>query len=406
MPRHSKNTDESTPQRRKPIKRQRIGDTTVSIIHDKLVFALITHFPDGRRPRERYRTLAEANTAFALRTAAISRDGADVSVAADSADLRAIHEFRAAIADWPTKPSVETALRFYVEHQRLLKVAGTVQEAVDARIEDAYRRKLSKRSQNDLRLRLGRLARDFGARSLASVTAEEIQRWIQSEARHPKTMANLKLAVSSIFAPARTSGQIAHNPVASVKLPKVVSGDIGTITAAQLAAILEAAPQRSRAALAIQGLAGLRLSEVQKLDWAQVSLPHQLITVTAGKAKTASRRHVPICDSLLAWITPLHRGQGMVTESADILRNDFEKARREAGIKTWPANALRHTAASAWCCLEHDVSKVAAQLGNSPVVIHQHYRALLTHEQASAWFNVRPTSAPSTGTLLPFQVAG
>jgi integrase len=95
----------------------------------------------------------------------------------------------------------------------------------------------------------------------------------------------------------------------------------------------------------------------------------------------------------------------MVTESADILRNDFEKARREAGIKTWPANALRHTAASAWCCLEHDVSKVAAWLGNSPAVIHQHYRALLTHEQATAWFNVRPTSA-SSSTLVPFQVAG
>lgn len=404
MPRHSKTTDESTPQRRKPIKRQKIGDTTISVIHDQIFYALITHFADGRRPRERYRTLAEANTAFALKAAAISRDGADVSVAADSADLRAIHEFRAAVADWPTKPSVETALRFYVEHQRLLKVAGTVQEAVDARIEDAYRRKLSKRSQNDLRLRLGRFARDFGTRSLASVASEEIQRWIQSEAHHPKTMANLKLAVSSIFAPARTSGQISHNPVALVKLPKVVSGDIGTITAQQLAAILEAAPQRSRAALAIQGLAGIRLSEVQKLDWAQVSLNHRLITVTARGAKTASRRHVPICDSLLAWITPLHRGQGMVAESEDILRNDSAKARRAAGIKAWPANALRHTAASAWCCLEHDVSKVAAWLGNSPAVIHQHYRALLTHEQATAWFNVRPP-ASSTGTVVQFSVA-
>ena len=406
MPRHSKNTDESTPQRRKPIKRQKIGDTTISVIHDKIFYALITHFADGRRPRERYRTLAEANTAFALKAAAISRDGADVSVAADSADLRAIHEFRAAVADWPTRPSVETALRFYVEHQRLLKIAGTVQEAADARIEDAYRRKLSKRSQNDLRLRLGRFARDFGTRSLASVTTTEIQHWIQSEAHHPKTMENLKLAISSIFAPARTSGQIANNPVASVKLPKVISGEPPTITAAQLAAILEAAPQRSRAALAFQALAGLRLSEVQRLDWAQVSLTHRLITITAGGAKTASRRHVPVCDSLLAWITPLHRGQGMVAESEDILRNDSEKARREAGIKAWPHNALRHTCASAWCCIEHDVSKVASWLGNSPTIIHQNYRALLTHDEAADWVNVRPTSSPSTGTVVPFSVAG
>ena len=404
MPAPSK-TSTNAPQRRKPIKRQKVGDVTISIIRDGNALALITHFPDGRRTRERYRTPAEANTAFALRTAAIGRDGAAVSVAADSADLRAIHEFRAAVADWPTKPSVETALRFYVEHQRLLNVAGTVQEAVDARIEDAHRRKLSKRSQNDLRLRLGRFARDFGSRSLAGITTGEIQRWIHSEAAHPKTMANLRLAISSIFCPAHTSGQILQNPVSAVKLPKVVSGEPPTITAAQLAAILEAAPERSRAALAIQAMSGLRLCEVQRLDWAQVSLAHQLITVTARGAKTASRRHVPICDSLLAWIAPLHRGQGMVAESEDILRNDSERARRKAGIKTWPANALRHTAASAWCILEHDVSKVAAWLGNSPAVVHKHYRALLTAEQATAWFAVRPTST-SSSTLVPFSVAG
>jgi len=379
---------------------------TISIIKDGAALALITHYADGRRTRERYRTPAEANTAFALKTAAVGRDGVEVARAAESGDLRAIHEFRNATADWPTKPSVETALRFYVEHQRSLKVAGTVQEACDARIEDAHRRKLSKRSQNDLRLRLGRFARDFGSRSLAGITTAEIQRWIHSEATHPKTMANLRLAISSIFAPARESGQIPHNPVSAVKLPKVVSGEPTTITASQLAAILESAPERSRAAIAIQALSGLRLSEVQRLDWAQVSLTHRLITVSADRTKTASRRHVPVCDSLLAWITPLHRGQGMVAESEDILRNDSEKARREAGIKTWPANALRHTCASAWCCLEHDVSKVAAWLGNSPTIIHQNYRALLTHEQAADWFAVRPSSSPSTGTVLPFSVAG
>ena len=213
------------------------------------------------------------------------------------------------------------------------------------------------------------------------------------------------MAISSIFAPAHTSGQIPHNPVSAVKLPKVVSGEPTTVTASQLAALLEAAPERSRAAIAIQALSGLRLSEVQRLDWGQVSLTHRLITVGADRTKTASRRHVPVCDSLLAWITPLHRGQGMVAESEDILRNDSEKARREAGIKVWPANAMRHTCASAWCSLEHDVSKVAAWLGNSPTIIHQNYRALLTHEQASAWFAVRPTSS-STGTVLPFSVAG
>ena len=140
MPTPSKTKTEA-PQRRKPIKRQKIGATTLSVIRDGAAFMVITHHPNGRRVRERHATLAEANTAFALKTAAVGRDGVEVAGAAESGDLRAIHEFRNATADWPTKPSVETALRAYVESQRLLKVSGTVQEAVDERIEDAHRRR-------------------------------------------------------------------------------------------------------------------------------------------------------------------------------------------------------------------------------------------------------------------------
>lgn len=404
MPDHSKAPDKA-PKRRQPIKRQKIGDTTLSVIRDGAAFMLITHFPDGRRTRERYRTPAEANTAFALKTAAVGRDGVEVAGAAESGDLRAIHEFRAAVADWPTKPSVETALRFYVEHQRLLKVAGTVQEAVDSRIEDAYRRQLSERSQTDLRLRLGRFARDFGSRSLASVTTVEIQRWIYSQAKHPKTMVNLKLAISSIFCPAHTSGQIAHNPVAALKLPKIISGPPGTITAAQLAAILEVAPERSRAAIAIQGLAGLRLSEVNRLNWEDVSLTHQLITISEGAAKTAARRHVPLCPALAEWLAPLHKGTGKVSAGKNLLRDDFVKARRMAGGTKWPHNAMRHSCTSAWCAIEHDIARVAGWCGNSPTIIHRDYRALLTADEATAWFAVRPTST-SSSTLVPFSVAG
>jgi integrase len=405
VPTPSKTTTD-TPQRRQPIKRQKVGGVTISIIRDGAAFMVIAHHPSGRRTRERHATLAEASTAFALKTAAVGRDGIEVAGAAESGDLRAIHEFRAATADWPTKPSVETALRAYVESQRLLKVSGTVSEAIDARIEDAHRRKLSMSHQTDLKMRLGRFARAFGTRSLASVTTTEITSWIYSEAKHPKTMLNLRLAVSSIFAPARESGQIAHNPVPAVKLPKIISGPPGTITAAQLAALLEAAPERSRAAIVVQALAGLRLAEVNRLNWEDVSLLHQLITISEGAAKTATRRLVPICAALAEWLAPLHKGTGKVSAGKNLLRDDFVKTRRKAGCTPWPHNALRHTAASAWCAVEHDIARVAGWCGNSPTEIHRSYRALLTHEQASAWLQVRPTSSPSTGTVLPFQVAG
>ena len=218
-------------------------------------------------------------------------------------------------------------------------------------------------------------------------------------------MVNLKLAISSIFCPAHTSGQITHNPVAALKLPKIISGPPGTITAAQLAAILEVAPERSRAAIAIQGLAGLRLSEVNRLNWEDVSLTHQLITISEGAAKTAARRHVPLCPALAEWLAPLHKGTGKVSAGKNLLRDDFVKTRRKAGCTPWPHNALRDTCTSAWCEIEHDIARVASWCGNSPSIIHAHYKALLTHDEASAWFAVRPTST-SSSTLVPFSVAG
>jgi hypothetical protein len=43
-------------------------------------------------------------------------------------------------------------------------------------------------------------------------------------------------------------------------------------------------------------------------------------------------------------------------------------------------------------------------LGNSPEVIHRHYRALLTHDEAASWFVVRPDTADK-GKIVAFDAA-
>ena len=189
-----------------------------------------------------------------------------------------------------------------------------------------------------------------------------------------------------------------------MRLPKVVTAEPGTIDASQLARLLAALPERSRACVLVQALAGVRAAEAQRLEWQNISMEHRLITISAGAAKTASRRHVPISDGLLEWLRPLHQGTGPLVQNPNTLRRDLAIARRKALITDWPANALRHTCASAWCTIESDVARVAAWLGNSPVIIHQHYRALLTRDEASAWFAVRPVTH-SEGKVVPFEAA-
>jgi integrase len=404
MPRPSKTPAAAVKNRRQPIRRQRLGGVTVTIQHDGPGFMLCTHHPDGRRSRQRFLSLNEATSAFSLRVAAVARDGAASATVASAADMHAITAFLGETADWTPRPSVADALAHFIEHRRALQTSGTVAQAVADRLADADRRKLSAVHLSNLRLRLGHFAKAFGDRPLATITPEELQSWVATRGG-ARTQKNYLNTIGSIFTKHLESGALARTPAAAVRLPKAAAAEPGVIDAAQLARLLAALPERARACVLVQALAGVRAAEAQRLTWQNISMEHRLITISAGAAKTASRRHVPISEALLAWLQPLHRGTGPLVTNPNTLRRDLAIARRKALIANWPHNALRHTCASAWCTIESDVARVAAWLGNSPVVIHQHYRALLTREQASAWVNVRPDTA-TDAKVLPFQVAG
>ena len=404
MPRPSITPADTIKKRRQPIKRQRLGPVTVTVQHDGPGFMLCTHHADGKRSRQRFTTLSEAIAAFSLRVAGIARDGAAASTGASGADLHAVTSFYAQTADWTPRPSVTDALQHFIEHQRALRTGGTVASAVAERLADADRRGLSATHLSNLRLRLGHFSRDFGDRPLATITPEELTQWLAKRGG-ARTQKNFLNTIGSAFTTPLALGRIPRNPAAAVRLPKITTAEPGVIDASQLARLLNALPERSLACVAIQALAGVRAAEAQRLMWQNVSLEHRLITISSGVAKTASRRHVPVSDALLEWLQPLHRGTGPLVQKPNVLRRDLAIARRKALITNWPQNALRHTCASAWCTLEADVARVAGWLGNSPSIIHAHYKALITNEQAAAWFNVRPTSS-STGKVVAFQVAG
>jgi len=374
---------------------------TISIIRDGAAFMLITHFPDGRRTRERHASLNVATAAFQRKAAAIGRDGAEVASAVSSADARAVSDFHAAVAQWDSPPTVAEALSFFLAQKQSLATAGTVDDAVQKRKTDVLRRARSRRHQQDLENRLDRFNADFGPRPLISVTGADIEQWISSLEVAPQTQENFRRIIGSIFSDAVAAGHLARNPAAVVRLPKVIEKEPETISAQQLARLLSFTPRRSLAAVAIQALAGLRLTEVQELQWEQVSLSHKLITVCPQKTK---RRHVPITPALLEWITELHQGTGPVAQGETILRNDCGKARRKAAIDPWPSNALRHSCCSAWCTLEGDIARVASWLGNTVAMVNRHYRALKTADEAADWVNVRPDTT-TAAKVVPFSVA-
>ena len=71
-----------------------------------------------------------------------------------------------------------------------------------------------------------------------------------------------------------------------------------------------------------------------------------------------------------------------------------KRTAKEAGI-AWKRNGLRHSYASYRFAQTMDAGRVAGELGNSAVVVHRHYRELVTPKAGEEWFVMKPNGKAS-----------
>jgi integrase len=161
------------------------------------------------------------------------------------------------------------------------------------------------------------------------------------------------------------------------------------------ATLLESAEGPMRAIIALQGLAGLRLEEALRLTWENVFNIPGHIEITAQNAKTRRRRLVEICPALAAWLEPFRGMEGRVWNQTATLNGFVSAFSRLRGPLKIPSrrNGLRHGFCSFHFALHSNENLTAAQAGNSPAMIHAHYKGLATKAEAEKWFNVIPPGA-------------
>ena len=224
-----------------------------------------------------------------------------------------------------------------------------------------------------------------------------------------RTVANYRASVSTLFAFAKTRGWISRDTLEEVRevpVPRANAvAEVGVFDATQIRAILEAAPDDIRATLALGAFGMLRTEEIHRLDWRDIRPGERVIIVGADKAKTRSRRVIPILPNLALWLAALAKPEGPVDPSptSKAIVHRWRRIAASVGVK-WTHNALRHSCLTYRTAILQNPAQVAFEAGNSPHMIFKHYKALRTEAQARDWFEVAP--ATHAGVVPPMvQVA-
>ena len=286
---------------------------------------------------------------------------------------------------------VVEAASYYVQHRADRIEKRRVPVVVEELLANRKSKGKSERYVADLRARLNRFAKDFQV-DISTVTTPDVQRWLDKLKAGSQTVKNYRTTLFTLFKFAERNGYIPKrsNPVADTEPVEVNDdGPIEIYTPDELEKLLKAASEDFLPVVALPAFAGLRTGEVQRLDW--VDINGEYVHVGRDKAKTRSRRLVPIQPSLTQWLKRCRKEAGPIwTGTNDSLRDCRAECVQRSGVQ-WKNNGLRHSFVSYRLAATQNAQQVALEVGHrSADVLFQHYRELVTAEAAKAWFSIQP----------------
>lgn len=294
-------------------------------------------------------------------------------------------------------PTLLAGAKDYARRRRTIDpkpVAGVVAQLLA--VKEA--RKASPRYIADLKSRLETFAASFKV-NLHTIATPQVQAWLDKREMGAQTYTNYTRVLNLLFEFGVARGFAAENPISGVEARKVRRAAAEVYAPKELMALLANAPEDFRPCIAIGAFAGCRSAEIERLRWEAFDFAGRHLVVGADRAKTASRRVIPICDALAAWLAPYAGSKGLVWKGTHDAFYGAQQAAAEAAKVPWRQNALRHSYASYRIAQTGDAARTASECGNSVAVIHAHYRELVKPEAAQAWFNVMPTQAANVVQL-------
>jgi integrase len=295
--------------------------------------------------------------------------------------------------------SLIEAAQFYRKRHPIDLPNKNVSDAIDDYILAKTAAKRSDRHVDDLTSRLGRVKKAFTTNPLNSITESDIAMFLDGlrqkngEKMSPRSQNNFRSTIVSFFRWAKKKKYLPTDwdEVSSIEVVEDGEGDIKIFNVDDMVAIFRHAPPELIPFLSVGAFAGLRSSEICRLDWKEIGIGENgnYIEVKAATAKkTGKRRLIPIQTNLRTWLKPFRKKQGKIWPfSPYYVYRLLDDVETKAKVK-WEDNVLRHSYISYRVADIKNVPEVALESGNSPQMIFQHYREIVTQEQAKRWFSI------------------
>jgi integrase/recombinase XerD len=280
------------------------------------------------------------------------------------------------------------------------------------------------------RYTLERVCKPLHGITLADIETADIEALLTGKGPTARKMHRANLGAFWTWAAQPARGWADINVLKAIEAPRISrDNDIRILKPAEVKALLHAAEAEGPAAAvayAIAVFAGVRMAELGRLKWLAVTKEH--IEIGRDIAKKHSRRLIPVCDTLRAWIRA-YRG--------DAQDNDFivpsnwtdvsKAVRRRAGWNVrartleareeaklipklkapsrglWPTNACRHTCASVQVAIGTSLSDLTFKFGHAGghETLRAHYVSRLTKKDALSILS----TGPKNTTIATIQAA-
>ena len=399
---------------------QKIWKVNGAIIRQRGCSYQVETHHNGKRTRQTFKTAAKAED-YAKQVKAEFKSEGDMALAikgrqridalrlldafptkkAQDDAISAVRLLTTQVKDYaPSKPLMAEAVRFWLSHHPQGGSLPTLDEALESYLADKRLEKRRAATLYEISHKIGRLIKAFPDTSISDITTELISQWLTDTLGSSTvgTKRQYLTVISAFFTDSAKRYGLPKNPAKDVKLAgcNADQAEVQAYTVEEVRKIMAAAnasPHAARVvpALAIGFFAGLRPSEVQGLDWVDVSLTAKRIRVSPETAKKRRARYVDMSDNLIEWLTPYARESGLVAPPLMTYRR-ARKEIMEGAECSLIKDGFRHSFGTYHLATYENAAKTAFAMGHrsDTDLVYTNYRKLVTREEGEAYWKIRP----------------